>query len=62
MKAMIRPIRSWLVLVGRLDQAVPAEHREFVSRMREKLGEGWAPTDYEANRMDELDQQYRRTE
>ena len=56
MKQMIRPLRSWLALLNRLQ--APDSEREFIERMREKLSEGWQPTPYEADRMEQLDQLY----
>ena len=55
-KTMIRPLRSWLALLNRLQ--APDSEQAFIRQMRDKISEGWQPTDYEADRMERLDALY----
>ena len=59
MKTMIRPLRSWLALIARIEPALPDADRPFVQTMREKLTEGWGLTPSEADRLERLDSLYR---
>lgn len=58
MARIIRPLASWLALLERLNVPAIGDDWEFTQKMRDKIAEGWAPSDNECARIEKLRDTY----